>query len=51
MVEQENKSCLNFIIENDKLTELSYSDLEKLVQIVEGNTLNDWIAKKNSYLR
>ncbi|CAD8204853.1 unnamed protein product [Paramecium pentaurelia] len=50
LIEQENKSYFDLLKENHNLSESSYSDLEKLVQIVEGKTLNDWTAQQNSYL-
>ncbi|CAD8154470.1 unnamed protein product [Paramecium pentaurelia] len=48
--EQQNQSCLNLINENTNLAESSYTDLEKLVNIVEGTTLSYWNAQKNSYM-
>ncbi|CAD8120545.1 unnamed protein product [Paramecium sonneborni] len=46
MIEQENKSYINLFNENQNLAESSYTDLEKLVQILGGNTLNLWNAQK-----
>lgn len=37
----ENKSYSKLINENN-LAEYSYSDLEKLVQMVKGKVLDDW---------
>ncbi|CAD8208998.1 unnamed protein product [Paramecium pentaurelia] len=50
-IEKENQSYFNIINENTNLAESSYTDLEKLVNIVEGSTLNDWNAQKNSLLK
>ncbi|CAD8117467.1 unnamed protein product [Paramecium primaurelia] len=50
LIEQKNKSYFDLLKENQNLSESSYSDLEKLVQIVEGKTLNDWTVQQNSYL-
>ncbi|CAK68192.1 unnamed protein product (macronuclear) [Paramecium tetraurelia] len=49
-IEQTNNSYLNLVNENDNIIESSYSDIEKLVQIIQGNTLNDWIFQKDQYL-
>ncbi|CAD8213446.1 unnamed protein product [Paramecium octaurelia] len=49
-IEQTNNSYLNLVNENANLIESSYSDIEKLVQIVDGKTLNDWIFQKDQYL-
>ncbi|CAD8161747.1 unnamed protein product [Paramecium pentaurelia] len=50
-IEKENQSYLNLINENTNLAESSYTDIEKLVNIVERSTLNDWNAQKNSYMK
>ncbi|CAD8072864.1 unnamed protein product [Paramecium sonneborni] len=50
IIEQENKSYINLINENTNLAEASYTDLEKLLQILEGNTLNYWNTQKDLYL-
>ncbi|CAD8198811.1 unnamed protein product [Paramecium pentaurelia] len=50
MIEQENNSYINLIINNDNLAESSFIDLEKLVQIQNGRILDDWNYKKNSYV-
>ncbi|CAD8167827.1 unnamed protein product [Paramecium pentaurelia] len=49
-IEKENQSYLNLINENTNLAESSYKDLEKLVNIVEGQTLIDWNEQKNSQM-
>ncbi|CAD8163656.1 unnamed protein product [Paramecium pentaurelia] len=49
-IEQEYQSCLNFINKNTNLAESSYTELEKLVNIVEGTTLTDSNATKNFYM-
>ncbi|CAD8167193.1 unnamed protein product [Paramecium pentaurelia] len=51
MIEQENNSYINLIINNDNLAESSFIDLEKLVQIQNGEILDDWNYKKNSYVK
>ncbi|CAD8168211.1 unnamed protein product [Paramecium pentaurelia] len=50
-IEQENQSYLNFINKNSDLAQTSSTDLEKLVNIVEGTTLNDFNAYKSSYMK
>ncbi|CAD8209461.1 unnamed protein product [Paramecium pentaurelia] len=50
MIEMKDKLYLKIINFNFNLAEASYADLEKLVQILKGNTLNNWNALKNSYL-
>ncbi|CAD8116432.1 unnamed protein product [Paramecium primaurelia] len=49
-IEQENKSYIDLINKYSNLAESSYTDLEKLVQIVYGKTLNDWYVEKNNIL-
>ncbi|CAD8096247.1 unnamed protein product [Paramecium primaurelia] len=49
-IEKENQSYLNLINENTNLAESSYTDIEKLVNIVDGPTLYNWNVEKNSYL-
>ncbi|CAD8142251.1 unnamed protein product [Paramecium pentaurelia] len=49
-IEKENQSFINIINKNINLVESSYIDIEKLVNIEEGSTLNDWNAEKNSYM-
>ncbi|CAD8213690.1 unnamed protein product [Paramecium pentaurelia] len=49
-IEQENKSYIDLINKYANLAESSYTDLEKLVQIVYGKTLNDWNVEKNNIL-
>ncbi|CAK92469.1 unnamed protein product (macronuclear) [Paramecium tetraurelia] len=51
MIEMEDKSYQKIISNNVNPTELSNTDLEKLVQIVEGKSLDFWKEKKNSYLK
>lgn len=50
MIEMENKSYFNIINNISHLSQSSNSDLEKLVQILEGNTLKNWNTQKESYL-
>ncbi|CAD8131278.1 unnamed protein product [Paramecium sonneborni] len=50
MIEQENKQFINLINENMNLAESSELDLEKLVQIFQGSTLNLWNTQKDLYL-
>ncbi|CAD8170324.1 unnamed protein product [Paramecium pentaurelia] len=50
-IEMYNQSYLNLINENTNLAGSSYTDIEKLVNIVEGSILNDWNASKNSYIK
>ncbi|CAD8100929.1 unnamed protein product [Paramecium sonneborni] len=50
MIEQENTQYINLISNNMNIAKSSYSDLEKLVQIIVGNTLNLWNTQKNFYL-
>ncbi|CAD8183791.1 unnamed protein product [Paramecium pentaurelia] len=50
MIEKENQSFFNLINENTNLAECSYTDLEKIIKIVDGTTLNDWNAQKNSFI-
>ncbi|CAD8211281.1 unnamed protein product [Paramecium octaurelia] len=49
MIEMENKSYTKLINENN-LAEYSYSDLEKLVQMVKGKVLDDWDVQKSFFL-
>ncbi|CAD8048613.1 unnamed protein product [Paramecium primaurelia] len=49
-IEKVNQSFLNLINENTNLAGSSYTDIEKLVNIVEGTTVIDWSASKNSYM-
>ncbi|CAD8097742.1 unnamed protein product [Paramecium primaurelia] len=51
MIEQKNLSFVNLINEDTNLAESSYNDLEKLVQIAEGTTLEDWNEGKISLLK
>ncbi|CAD8130280.1 unnamed protein product [Paramecium sonneborni] len=48
IIEHENKSYINLINDNINLAESSYTDLEKLVQIIEGNSLNQCNTQKIS---
>ncbi|CAD8175343.1 unnamed protein product [Paramecium pentaurelia] len=50
-IEKENQSYLNLINEDTNLAESSFTDIEKLVNIVEGTTLIDWNASNNSYMK
>ncbi|CAD8155522.1 unnamed protein product [Paramecium pentaurelia] len=50
MIQQENKQFINLINKNMNLRESCFSDLGKLVYIIEGTTQNDWNACKNSYM-
>ncbi|CAD8202415.1 unnamed protein product [Paramecium pentaurelia] len=49
-IEKENQSFINLINQNENLAESSYTDLNNIVQIFEGNILDDWNKQKNSYL-
>ncbi|CAD8214616.1 unnamed protein product [Paramecium octaurelia] len=51
MIEMEDKSFLKIINNNMHPTELSSMDLEKLIQIINGKTLDNWKDQKNSYLK
>ncbi|CAD8110381.1 unnamed protein product [Paramecium primaurelia] len=48
-IEKENQSFFYLLQENCNIAESSSTDLEKLVQIVEGSLLNDWSVQRNSY--
>ncbi|CAD8194024.1 unnamed protein product [Paramecium pentaurelia] len=50
LIEKENQLFYNLINENTNLAESSYADIEKLVKIVEGTTLDEWNDSKNSYM-
>ncbi|CAD8090941.1 unnamed protein product [Paramecium sonneborni] len=50
-IELENQSYTNLISVNTNLSESSSTDLEKLVSIVEGKSINDWNCQKYSYLK
>ncbi|CAK77639.1 unnamed protein product (macronuclear) [Paramecium tetraurelia] len=49
-VEQESKSFTNLINNNPNLASISNSELNKLVEILQWNNLNDFIIQKNLYL-
>ncbi|CAK90344.1 unnamed protein product (macronuclear) [Paramecium tetraurelia] len=51
LIEMEDKSYLNYFNNNVNPSELSYTQLEKLVQIIIGNALEDWNIEKNSQLK
>ncbi|CAD8135866.1 unnamed protein product [Paramecium pentaurelia] len=50
MIEKENKSLTDLITQNENLTESSYSDLEKLVQLLNGKIVDNLNNKKNSIM-
>ncbi|CAD8116785.1 unnamed protein product [Paramecium primaurelia] len=47
-IQQENNQYINLFDENANLAESSYTDLEKLVSIVEGTTFNQWNDQNKS---
>ncbi|CAD8215077.1 unnamed protein product [Paramecium octaurelia] len=51
LIEMEDKSYVTQINNNEIPTELTNTDLEKLVQIIIGKQLDDWNIKKNSQLK
>ncbi|CAD8131256.1 unnamed protein product [Paramecium sonneborni] len=51
MIEHENKQYINLIYDNRNLAESSYNNLEILVSILEGNTLDSWNVQKNLQLK
>ncbi|CAD8213107.1 unnamed protein product [Paramecium pentaurelia] len=50
-IEIQNKSYLEIMNNNFNPADFSDTDLEKLVQIVQGKNLNEWKAQKDSYLQ
>ncbi|CAD8123124.1 unnamed protein product [Paramecium sonneborni] len=49
-IQKENNTYLELNIKNLNPAESSYTDLEKLVKIVEGTALKDWNFEKNQYM-
>ncbi|CAK58103.1 unnamed protein product (macronuclear) [Paramecium tetraurelia] len=49
-IEEQNKLYLNLFNQNDNLSEFSNSNLEQLVQILIGESLDDWNDLQNSQL-
>ncbi|CAK66082.1 unnamed protein product (macronuclear) [Paramecium tetraurelia] len=50
MIELQTKSYVHLINQNINPAELSNYDLEILIQILKGESINDWIEQKNIYL-
>ncbi|CAD8191708.1 unnamed protein product [Paramecium pentaurelia] len=50
-IEMQDKSFLKIMNDNFNPKDLSNTDLEKLVQIVQGKKLNEWKTQKNSYFQ
>ncbi|CAD8193189.1 unnamed protein product [Paramecium octaurelia] len=50
LIEEKNKSYSYLINQINNLAESSYSDIEELVQILEGKNMDDWGDEKNVYL-
>ncbi|CAD8090865.1 unnamed protein product [Paramecium sonneborni] len=49
-IEKENQLYISLINENTNILETSSAEIEKLVSILEGKTLNDWNVQKNSVI-
>ncbi|CAD8110055.1 unnamed protein product [Paramecium primaurelia] len=49
-MEEQDQSYINLLDNNSNPTDSSINDLEQLVQILEGNTLEDWNNQKNYYM-
>ncbi|CAD8083732.1 unnamed protein product [Paramecium primaurelia] len=50
-IKMQDKSYLKIMNKDFNPTDLSNTDLEKLIQIVQGKTLDEWKAQKDSYLQ
>ncbi|CAD8130052.1 unnamed protein product [Paramecium sonneborni] len=50
LIEKEDLSYIDLLERNENLAESSYTDLEKLVQILDGRNLDQWDIQKNCYL-
>ena len=49
-IEQENDKFINLINRNSDLAQSSYTDLEQLTTLLEGNVLENWGVEKQSSL-
>lgn len=49
-IEQENDKFINLINQNSDLAQSSYTDLEQLTTLLEGNVLENWGVEKQSSL-